>query len=29
MDNVYIVKDVHLLNYVLVKCNQDKSEFRF
>ncbi|XP_029347622.1 uncharacterized protein LOC100166817 isoform X3 [Acyrthosiphon pisum] len=25
MDNVYIVKDVHLLNNVLVKCNQDKT----
>ncbi|KAL4141977.1 hypothetical protein QTP88_004511 [Uroleucon formosanum] len=25
MDNVYIVKNVHLLNDVLVKCNQDNT----
>jgi len=29
MENVYIVKDVHLLNDVLVKCNQDGSELFF
>lgn len=29
MDNVYIVKNVHLLNDVLVKCNQDNSKFIF